>query len=594
MEDQQLIGLLASNQARAHFSGRISARWEGKVETQPSGKLIDNKRAVRGVGPKVQDFSTPKRLLILLVVWTLALPWINAVAQDAKPCPDFQYVPHQGSSCPTDGGWLVQLGTGRWVLTHGPDALPPADAGAASTGFASPVAPRCVSDPTTEYHGHVIYARPIDRPDRYNTIAPQMRGWVAEVNGKLRQEAAEFGVVADYKFRCAGGQVEVANEVLLIPSVADSFSTITTELQRNGYTNPKAKYWVWVDATELLVGGQGTIHNDHSPGEDNQNNQGGDFALTYGIGGFSGPFIMMHENGHNIGAVQLSSPNTSGGFHCNDGQDVMCYADGGAGSNYNPNVCVALHYDCNHNDYFRPYAPAGTYLANYWNIGSTVNHFILYNIPTLRSFACSTPVELGTAATCSLLATDDDSTGVRYTLDWGDGTIETVPASGYVTPGVTQTATHTYASIGLRALLLTVVDNASPALPSDRRLVTAVRTVSASAPSTDVTPPTLLVVDPEDGFLYDGCASKTPTQPGQRAAAVRRACVRANATDTETGVDRVEVYYKGQLRGTDTEAPYELEFWSNGPAQGNPVRVVAVDVAGNSVEATRLIDALLP
>ena len=42
--------------------------------------------------------------------------------------------------------------------------------------------------------------------------------------------------------------------------------------------------------------------------------------------------VALHEVSHTLGAVQMSSPNSSGAGHCNDQYDVMCYDDGGPGS----------------------------------------------------------------------------------------------------------------------------------------------------------------------------------------------------------------------------------------------------------------------
>ncbi len=78
---------------------------------------------------------------------------------------------------------------------------------------------------------------------------------------------------------------------------------------------------------------------------------------------------------HNIGGVQLSAPNTSGGFHCTDEYDVMCYSD----SPYFPPmeyVCTNPSrdrlFDCNHDDYFHTNPLPGSYLATKWNAANSV------------------------------------------------------------------------------------------------------------------------------------------------------------------------------------------------------------------------------
>jgi len=89
-----------------------------------------------------------------------------------------------------------------------------------------------------------------------------------------------------------------------------------------------------------------------------------------------GANVLAHENGHNLGAVVTTAPNTSGDAHCNDGLDVMCYADGGPFSQYDPTVCARLHFDCGHDDYFHPDPSPGSYLGRFWNLASPFNRFV--------------------------------------------------------------------------------------------------------------------------------------------------------------------------------------------------------------------------
>lgn len=106
---------------------------------------------------------------------------------------------------------------------------------------------------------------------------------------------------------------------------------------------------------------------------DNANNGGPDYGISYAT--FDAR-LLMHENAHNMGAVQLSAPHSSGGWHCNDGRDVMCYADGAARSAYVGSACAALQFDCGNDDYFHPSPAVGSYLATHWNVGSPLNRFL--------------------------------------------------------------------------------------------------------------------------------------------------------------------------------------------------------------------------
>jgi hypothetical protein len=90
--------------------------------------------------------------------------------------------------------------------------------------------------------------------------------------------------------------------------------------------------------------------------------------------------VAAHEVMHNLGGVQLSAPNASGGFHCIDEFDVMCYSNAGSGLPQMRIDCGesgrnTTRFDCGHNDYFHTNPAPGSYLANYWN--PTNNRFLI-------------------------------------------------------------------------------------------------------------------------------------------------------------------------------------------------------------------------
>jgi hypothetical protein len=124
--------------------------------------------------------------------------------------------------------------------------------------------------------------------------------------------------------------------------------------------------------------GIGSFLPDETPGATNINNTGGGYAIAYS--GCWDVQTAMHENGHNMGAVQYSAPNSTGsGAHCYEDQDVMCYSPDGGDRHQSGTVlrCAdRVHFDCNHNDYFSTAPAPGSYLATHWNLGSPANRFL--------------------------------------------------------------------------------------------------------------------------------------------------------------------------------------------------------------------------
>ncbi|HLG00738.1 MAG TPA: hypothetical protein VI916_09710 [Acidimicrobiia bacterium] len=317
------------------------------------------------------------RILILLL--TVSLTPVSALSPPVRAasatCPTYTEVALVGSACRLPNGlWQVRIPGGGLMTTHGHDApthffyQPPAD---------NPVPPVCVADPTSEHHGQVIYARPVDRPDRFVALEGEIRDMVGHANAAIRAEASSFGSELDLRIACAEtGEPDIDSVPLSTTTARTTFSTIVADLRALGYASPWAKYWIWVDF-EYNAGGFGTIERDDSPTVGNNNNTGPSYAATYGTRlTDGGHHVMLHEAAHNLGAVQSTSPHTSAAWHCNDGSDLMCYADGGPRSNYSEVSCpTTMPFDCGHDDYFHPDPPAGSYLDTHWNLGSPLNRF---------------------------------------------------------------------------------------------------------------------------------------------------------------------------------------------------------------------------
>jgi hypothetical protein len=134
--------------------------------------------------------------------------------------------------------------------------------------------------------------------------------------------------------------------------------------------------------TDASVWGIAQVINDDSPGSGNESNMGGLTAIMWtnpstqpDPSDWWQPTVMLHELTHNLGGVQQSAPHRTTGWHCIDGEDVMCYPDDSPEAvNYDDTVCqfdggaIPQTYDCGHDDYYNPAPAAGSYLDTHWNV----------------------------------------------------------------------------------------------------------------------------------------------------------------------------------------------------------------------------------
>ncbi|HEX9774756.1 MAG TPA: hypothetical protein VGB83_04150 [Actinomycetota bacterium] len=342
----------------------------------------------------------PRRSRHAAIVALILLPtfgWIGAAeAGHADAC---EHVPGIGRACRRANGLLEVFSPsgGSLGFVHGLDAAPAKGGnkggggkgggkgrggGGTTTTTQDPVAerraPSCANPATDPYYTVAIYARAFDDADNFGASLPSIRDTIAEANGLVFAAAAKRGDAADLEFLCdAAGEVAVAQEVLPTPMDGASFSTIVGDLRARGYSSGQRKYLVFYDDTGACAcGGTGHVYADSRLTSANYNNGNASsmFAVDFG---YLSARIMLHELSHNMGAVQNDAPNSTGGYHCTDGLDTMCYADGGPRSVwYTTSRCPRQEYDCGDDDYFNTRPDTGSYLAGHWNLGSTLNRFV--------------------------------------------------------------------------------------------------------------------------------------------------------------------------------------------------------------------------
>lgn len=148
----------------------------------------------------------------------------------------------------------------------------------------------------------------------------------------------------------------------------NNFGNIKTQLRNAGYNRSDRKYIVQVDAAGNC--GLGDLYVSDTNSATNPNNGGNMFAASWRP---CWNYAEPHELGHTLGAVQNTAPRSTGGFHCNDGNDVMCYDDGTARSNMTHPCPASIKnwmFDCGFNDYFDR-GTENAYVSTHWNIAES-------------------------------------------------------------------------------------------------------------------------------------------------------------------------------------------------------------------------------
>ena len=319
---------------------------------------------------------------------------------------DFIRIPVVGPACLTNHHtYLVQLRDGSRAETHGQDPpacrlhfaplcpppstevpspsavptphIPPTPLSSPNpTATPPPSTPPASAKPspcvTSIPRIHIIYAHPNDVPDKFSGHLAYIRQGFAQADALLNQSAQAYGHSQHYRVACdASGQPAVDDVALSTSAAGTTFASVVSDLREKGYTESPGRYLAWVD-DDPNKGGVGSYCPDDDPGPSNCSNGRTFYAVNFG----GDSRITMHELGHTLGAVQDSSPHNSGNGHCNDGVDIMCYADGGSNSHYSSRTCPSTeHWDCNLDDYWNPSPSPGSYLSKHWNVFN--NQFLL-------------------------------------------------------------------------------------------------------------------------------------------------------------------------------------------------------------------------
>lgn len=281
---------------------------------------------------------------------------------------------------------------GSMVTTH---ADPPG-LGLAGLSLADPVRTPIACATEGEPRGQLVYASPRIGP----TVSGQpilgsgpapgagfdqiLIAGLEKANTIVQESAAPFGVDVRLVFDCDVDGVPSVRYVE-VSSGSLSFTALDAELRMNG---------VYASAAKLLVAYQGRLGCECG----GMAWVGGDLGvvpLGETADAIAAPLyaVFLHEYAHTLGAVALDAPHSTGGWHCNDGPDVMCYADGGPTDrqrlrcpeerDQTRDLGAAVEqnhffFDCNNDDYFHPLPPPGSWLEDHHNIGARTNPYIAW------------------------------------------------------------------------------------------------------------------------------------------------------------------------------------------------------------------------
>ena len=344
--------------------------------------------------------------------------------------------------------------------THGPDAPPPGASASddlrsvqelktnSARAPQTAAAVTCDGTNSTGMRVVAIYAYAADKPNRSAAVIPLIREWAAQVDDVYYESARETSGSRSVRWLTEpspDGGCRIKVETLAVSATGDdSFGNTLTESHNAGNTSYDRRFVIWMDgANGSGICGIGEFWNDDSPGQTNDNNGGvntGYAGLTSRIDqncwGLQNQLVEAHELGHNLGAVQASAPNDSGGAHCIDEWDIMCYSD-------SPNfptmqiVCSDTAHDnrldCGHNDYYHTNPPVGNYLDTHWNVADNsllreggINHDATIVVSTGDGDSVVEPGESFTFNERIKNRAASTATGVSGTLS---------SSSAHVTPG---------------------------------------------------------------------------------------------------------------------------------------------------------------
>lgn len=220
---------------------------------------------------------------------------------------------------------------------------------------------------------HAIYMYPADQQSRFSTYAAMFQ---ADARGASALLNRLYGRGVRFDMRDAGAPA-VLLDITVVRSKwkarqlsgGNQFSLVANELAAKGFNAPNKKYAVWLDAGSQACG-QGHLYQDTRRTNANYNERS-TTAIVYrpynpgdtSSGGFCRGRTLLHELGHNMGALQKDAPHSFDDAHCNDSaEDIMCYTSATSLDTGDP------AFDYKNDDYWDPIAAGGSTKLEWWTV----------------------------------------------------------------------------------------------------------------------------------------------------------------------------------------------------------------------------------
>jgi hypothetical protein len=277
------------------------------------------------------------------------------------------------------------------LCTHGPDPAPagfavdqPVESQSAPESGQESAPIVCEPDAEEGFRVQVLYVRGTSSPPLSNDRLADIRGWVADMDEIFHDSATETGPARNVRFVQDPDEPcqPAVDDVAVTTSALNDFDSMIAQLENKGYGEADRIYLSFVNANEYC--GIGTLWDDDDPdGIANWNNFGPSYSRV-DSGCWAG-WVAAHEVMHNLGGVQLSADNSSGGFHCIDEYDIMCYSDAGSGVpqmrfDCGPEILNTTRFDCGDDDYYNTNPvddpdPSHYDLVDFWNPAN--NRFLI-------------------------------------------------------------------------------------------------------------------------------------------------------------------------------------------------------------------------